>query len=241
VAKACPPKITGQAAWRAVIASKLLSGDNHRYKPVQWEESRLPRGRPSCPMEQLLHPTAKLASNARLLDMAGPKPQPLWPTLTASSWLLLAADSVAWKAAMQEGRWHEVSFTWLSGLMQEGTLVQRKGCGQQFLSLGEMGGTAALGWPVEQGPGDTLRLKPIQQASGLEWLVCFDPDDWLAQNVSVRSPLHRFATTRKAADAVQGIAFIGEGTAEPLLRVAARSAFWKLSGVWLARLHTARI
>ena len=86
-----------------------------------------------------------------------------------------------------------------------------------------------------------MRLKPIEQASGLEWLVCFDPDDWLAQNVSVRSLLHRFATTKEAADAVQGIAFIGEGTAEPLLRVAAKSAFWKLSGVWLARPHTTRI
>ena len=124
-----------------------------------------------------------------LAKVQGP---PGLPAQRATSVTQVAEQAVL-EACHKVNSWAGLANVWLSCLIQAGLLIKHKSNDQWWVSCGDMGTMAAIGWPVigQAGAwGSGFRLQHKAHAEDIPWLICLDPREWLAQEVSWVSPLH---------------------------------------------------
>ena len=154
---------------------------------------------------------------------------------------MLYGELAAITNAYQNGSWGSLSHHWLSTMLQPGLLVQTAADPSSWaMSLGDLQGTVALGWPVqeiESGAGMLYTPRVDVDPQDLHWLVVTDPTKTLCMEVEWLSPLtlHTLKATG-IPDGFCGIVGRPRHDPQPLLKCAARACFWKYSDIFLGKL-----
>ena len=133
----------------------------------------------------------------------------------------------------KEQDWADVGRAWQSCLLRQGIAVRRIGEERWWLSLGDLGGHVAMGWPLTQ-EGPCLVPQQKVQSKDLRWLVAFGPEAWEAMGLEAQAPLARMV--QQGSRAGQGIGMLQPKPTE-LLKLAASEGFWTLQVTFLARLR----
>ena len=167
----------------------------------------------------------------KLKEIVGPSQRPSWPTCNADSWTTRFTDLLAIQEAHRRGVWTKLEDAWLCGLLVPGILVKGPGMTEFVLSLGFVGGTAAMGWPVKD-IGDRVVIEQDMSQDKLVPLVVWDLHEWTGIQVQAVSPLRQIMKGKGNT----GIKLAKVSKSVNVLTLAARSCFWKLSATWLKKL-----
>lgn len=196
-----------------------------------------PVGRDIFPSD-LFVPKEQNKSIPKIREITTQSSQVSWPTFTPQSMAGPITEQIAMNYCIRTNSWQSLSTAWLSSLFFPGILIQNKRRGSEWLfSLGAFGTSAALGWPVSiRSPptGTEVMLQLPVTFSDLQWVVCSDPEDWVAQEVRWLSPLHAMARKR-CHETAQTIGTT-DGEPMPLTKLAAKTAFWNFTSAHLQRL-----
>ena len=184
--------MTWDRVWWLPIQRKLLPNDFkmpevdlHREVPCRTETPPL-----SCAMAS---PKVGDLSDPRLRDVVGVGP-PSWKTFTTRSAAAQYVDVLVASQLQASNKWDHIGETWMSAFLVENMMVREHGSEQWWWSLGHIECLMTIAWPMErleEKGGVVWRLRTDVVAEDLGWLLCLDPRQWEAQEVSWQSPLER--------------------------------------------------
>ena len=219
------------AVWAKLISDSVISS-KHDFREVDPRGAPIDKGpRVRTRLRGLHTPVWKDASMPKLKEIVGPSQRPSWPTCNADSWTTRFTDLLAIQEAHRRGVWTKLEDAWLCGLLVPGILVKGPGMTEFVLSLGFVGGTAAMGWPVKD-IGDRVVIEQDMSQDKLVPLVVWDLHEWTGIQVQAVSPLRQIMKGKGNT----GIKLAKVSKSVNVLTLAARSCFWKLSATWLKKL-----
>lgn len=143
---------------------------------------------------------------SNLVQITGSK-APDWPTFTPTSQAALFAEVQIWIQALQDPTiWDHTSHLWLCHCLGFGMCVRKRGTDEWFLTLGHIEHLATLAWRVRlvKFAGHTFMVPLLPTSDFCDayaWLVCADPDLWLAQPIRWVSPVGKFGLHRVVGQA----------------------------------------
>jgi hypothetical protein len=234
--KGVSKRMSDTRVYSALIEKQVLD-KVHDYTPLEYKSATVPRD-------------AALPSHAfnalqkhESMDLKGIQSfsaTPPWYSANAQHWTQKFADMALAREAYAAQDSTMMDTTWLSCLLDSTSImVRRKAPGSSWmLSLGTLAsGLGALGWPAQEvrvGPGDAM-FQPMLGTAGkaLHWLFVCDLEQWEARQLVWKSPLWTCLKTGNSQ--LHGIMAEASGP-EPLLRIAARGAFWHIQKALLVKL-----
>lgn len=128
--------------------------------------------------------------------------------------------------------WHLVDECWKAALLPVGHVVVFKN--RPYFII-EALHVAALAWPVSEDLSEKPYLFWKLGVPKLEWLFCFEFEEYQVQPTRPASPLHRRATHGSAAPA--SVALLAEGPPRPLLEWQAARAFAGVPEACVKKVH----
>ncbi|CAK0889119.1 unnamed protein product [Prorocentrum cordatum] len=229
----------------SVLVQRKVIQSVHKYKPVKYHNVVPPKNR-KLP-DEAFHSNAKDAT-LNMLAIPGHASSASWYSPSAQNFPQRYVElEMVDQLCGENKQWHRLDSTWWSYLLDGPTILVRKtGSAQWYFSLGMFAsGDGALGWPAkcvdeeirrivpDAGPGRFFVPDLECDGNHMHWLFMTADDGFEGMVFSVRSPLWHLRS-KGDGDSFKDIpprllvqASDGDG-AQPLLRLAALQAFYKI-------------
>jgi hypothetical protein len=180
--------------WRIPVQKKLLS-TLYNFKELQIDGVSLnstERGVSKLPDRCYQRPKKESS-----LDMAGVVGKagsaPNWFSPSPQAYYVVAAELELMRHASKHDKWESSWSCWWACALLPGFVYHEVGSDQWWVSLGEVGFTAAVSWPVQVVKHGSLSCYRLQQVSGVDALklgIVLDPASIEVQPCRWLSPLH---------------------------------------------------
>ena len=165
-----------------------------------------------------------------------------WPSLTAQSMQVVCAEQQLFRHCLREGDWEKAEDSWKCNFVRAGAVMQNVASGDLVLALGSVQYVALVTWALRD-VGVTadgmqlLQLETRAEPRPLSWEVVLDWDTWHILPCAPVSPAGLFRALGKKLPKTSGVVLLQKSaTALPILRVAAKAAFWDLPKFQLVKL-----
>ena len=221
-----------QRAWLSCVAQRLVDG-TYGFEAPDW--NNIPHNEVEDQTIDRQSYTPKLANSsipiAAVKQIASYRQAPSWPTSSPQSVARIYAEQLLMRVCHERSCWEKGCNTFLSSLALGDMVFRRKGTDAWMYAVEDLGQCAVLCWPMtpfvladELGTFDAdIVFEPASSVSRLDAMpvFIFDADDYEAQQVQWRSPLHMAMQLGVTTTIV--LAAVGEP--DSLLRVAATRCF----------------
>jgi hypothetical protein len=229
-------KVHARRLFSTLIEKNVLS-EVHHYQDLDYKNQQVPRNT-IFPEAAWRHEQQHQSMD--LTGIMGVGTTPGWYSPSAQNLPQEHADLAILEMCKLRGDWslHDQTF-WSALLAEQQYMVRNRALnGDWQFSLGIFhSGTAALGWPAEKcvarcaSEGSEFFKPSVSTAcKELHWLIIANPHEWEARPFTVRAPiwqLMRWPGMKPQAFSHDFIVVEG-GPVEPLLHLAAKSAFWSI-------------
>lgn len=225
-------RLEAQRQWLVLKGTGTIAA--HRREEVEPEEEEQPT------KKRLAWSNFSCRGTAPSLDLL-PLLQPAtWPTLSAQSLQLLSAERNLLKECLDKDSWGQADECWKSTFVPAGTVLQHAGDGALVLALGHLHYVAQLAWQLDalQGNGQETFYSLCHEgpADPLKWVVLLDWESWMVVPTAPVSPARQKVLQGGKLAKVSGVLLHRTGEPVPILKHAARNAFWQLSSQQLRKL-----